>query len=493
MQRSSGILLHPTALPGPHGIGSLGSGAHRFIEFLVAAGQSVWQVLPLGPTGYGNSPYNALSAFAGNSLLIDLEPLVACGDLLSTELKNEISDDGPVTEQALRFKRSVLRKAGQRFFRQADATRRAAFDTFCRSQAAWLDDYALFMAIREQFEERTWATWPAELLRRDPRALALQCDQLADQIALHRYQQYVFFGQWLDLKSHANHLGIRILGDIPIFVAYDSADVWAHQELFQLDGQGHPLAVAGVPPDYFSATGQLWGNPLYNWDKLASTRFAWWVKRFHRDFLCADLVRLDHFRGFQACWAVPAGETTAVNGHWEATPGAQLFTRLQEEFHELPIIAEDLGFITPEVERLRRDFGFPGMKILQFAFDSGPDNPYLPHNYETECVVYTGTHDNNTTLGWWRNLTAGQRRSVNAYLGKKRPQMPWDLIELAEASAAQLCILPCQDILELGEDARFNRPGEPSGNWRWRLKSHQLTAELANRLKILCQSSKRLT
>lgn len=492
MQRSSGILLHPTALPGPYGIGSLGSHAYRFTEFLLAAGQRIWQILPLGPTGYGNSPYNALSAFAGNPLLIDLDFLIASGDLLPAELNNEIPAEGPVTDEAIRFKHAVLGKAARRFFRQADSGRRDAFTAFCRTHAEWLDDYALFMAIREQFEDQSWASWPDELRCRDPEALPFWRDRLTEEMAQHRYLQYVFFDQWLGLKTHANELGISILGDIPIFVAYDSADVWAHQELFQLDDQGRPVALAGVPPDYFSETGQLWGNPLYNWQKLIQTRFDWWIKRFHRDFLCADLVRLDHFRGFQACWSVPVGETTAVNGHWEETPGAQLFTRLQQEFHELPIIAEDLGVITPAVERLRRDFNFPGMKILQFAFDSGPDNPYLPHNYEPECVVYTGTHDNNTTLGWWRNLPSKQRHAVADYLGKKTPDIPWDLIELAEASVAQFCILPCQDILALGEEARFNRPGSSSGNWNWRLRSNQLTVSLETRLRQLCQLNARV-
>ena len=492
MQRSSGILLHPTALPGPHGIGALGSEAHLFINFLVAAGQKVWQILPLGPTGFGNSPYNALSAFAGNPLLIDLDQLVNLGDLLPAEINGAIFAEGPVTAQAIRWKRVLLEQAGRRFFSQATPARKSDFAAFCQTNAAWLDDYVLFMALRDHFKEQSWASWPEEIRRRDPLAMSRWRDQLTAEMGLHRYQQYIFYEQWLDLKSHANSLGISILGDIPIFVAYDSADVWAHQQLFQLNDEGRPLAVAGVPPDYFSATGQLWGNPLYNWQRLKDSGFQWWIERFHRDFLYADMVRLDHFRGFQACWSVAANETTAINGHWEQTPGRQLFIRLREEFGLLPIIAEDLGIITPEVERLRRDFGFPGMKVLQFAFDSGPDNPYLPDHYEMECGVYTGTHDNNTTLGWCQNLTAEQRRPVAEDLGKSAPDMPWDLIELAEASAAEVCILPCQDILELGEEARFNRPGDPHGNWRWRLRRQQLTAALEHRLRDLCQSENRV-
>jgi 4-alpha-glucanotransferase len=492
MQRSSGILLHPTALPGRHGVGSLGSEARRFLDFLSSAGQRVWQVLPLGPTGYGNSPYNALSAFAGNPLLIDLDNLVLLGDLLAEEVNDQTFEEGLVTEVALRFKSAILKKAAGRFLQQAGPIRRAAFDLFSRTHAAWLEDYVLFMALREHFAGESWSAWPDELRRREPSSLNSWRDRLAPDLMLHRYQQYIFFEQWLALKSAANQLGISILGDVPIFVAYDSADVWAHQELFQLDAMGHPLAVAGVPPDYFSETGQLWGNPLYDWRQLKRTGFRWWVDRFHRELLCADLVRLDHFRGFQACWSVPAGEETAINGHWEEVPGDQLFVRLQEEFPVLPIIAEDLGVITPEVERLRQDFNFPGMKVLQFAFDSGPDNPYLPHNYEADCVVYTGTHDNNTTLGWWRGLSAGQRRSVAEYLVRKNPDMPWDLISLAETSAAGLCILPCQDILGLDEKSRFNTPGKPWDNWTWRLCSDQLTPALEKRLRDLCRASGRV-
>lgn len=492
MQRSSGILLHPTALPGPYGIGSMGAEARDFADFLALSGQSLWQILPLGPTGVGNSPYNALSAFAGNPLLIDLDQLVSLGDLLPEELAAETFDNDSVNDRAIRFKWTALRKAGQRFFAQVDPERQAEYGTFCHSHSAWLDDYVLFMALRRHFKEKSWSDWPEPLRRRNAAALTEWKDRLAEEVALQSYQQFIFYEQWLALKAYVNRLGIRILGDIPIFVAYDSADVWAHQDLFRLDAAGQPIAVSGVPPDYFSVTGQLWGNPLYNWQQLESTGFSWWIERFRRDLLCADLVRIDHFRGFQACWAVPYGEKTAINGQWENVPGGRLFTRLQAEFQDLPVIAENLGYITPEVERLRHRFNFPGMKVLHFAFDSGPANPHLPANYEPDCVVYTGTHDNNTTLGWWRNLTSLQQRQVAAHLDKTAPDMPWDLIELAETSIARICILPCQDILVLGESARFNTPGKQWENWNWRMRRDQLTTTLAQQLYELCRLSDRI-
>jgi len=492
MQRSSGILLHPTALPGPYGIGSLGIDAIRFVHFLAEAGQQVWQILPLGPTGYGHSPYNALSAFAGNPLLIDVEQLVRVGDLSAGDLHGCRFAEGRVDDQALARRSLILVQAGRRFLQNASSPRQHEFRTFCQEHAAWLEDYALFMAIRDHFNQASWSSWPEELRCRQPEALAKWRDQLAAEMDLQRYQQFIFFQQWLELKEYANSSGIRILGDIPIFVAYDSADVWSRQELFQLDEAGRPLAVAGVPPDYFSETGQRWGNPLYDWPTLEEQDFAWWLDRFRHNLLCTDLVRIDHFRGFEACWSIPAGAETAVKGHWETVPGARFFTRLQQEFPDLPVIAEDLGDITPEVEKLRRDFGFPGMKILQFAFDSGPDNPYLPKNYEPDFVVYTGTHDNNTTLGWWQSLTRAERRPVMAALGKTRPDIPWDLIEMAEMSLADLCILPCQDILSLGAEARFNTPGTVDGNWTWRLATGDLTSTLAQRLRHLCEQTDRV-
>jgi 4-alpha-glucanotransferase len=489
LPRCSGVLLHPTALPGPHGIGSVGAEARAFVDFLATAGQHIWQMLPLGPTGLGDSPYNALSTFAGNPLLIDLPTLVAWGDLEPADLEEEPPSAGPVDFPAVhRFKEPRLARAAANFLARADRQRREELARFCAEQSGWLDDHALFMALRSHFHGTSWQQWPAPLRHRDPATLATWRGRLSEAITVEQYRQYCFFTQWAALKDYANRQGVRLFGDLPIFVALDSADVWARQHLFRLDPGGHPTVVAGVPPDYFSDTGQLWGNPLYLWQAHLADGFAWWRRRLQTELQRTDLVRIDHFRGLEACWAIPAHATTAVDGQWEKSPGAELCQAFQSVAPELPIVAEDLGVITPEVEALRRRFGFPGMKILQFAFDSGPDNPYLPHNYdEGNCVVYTGTHDNATTRGWWESLTATQRARVATYLGKHPPEIPWDLIRLGMASTAGLCIIPCQDLLGLGDEARFNRPGKAAGNWRWRLEPGQLTPELAGRLRDLAQ------
>ncbi len=493
MQRSSGILLHPTALPGPFRIGDFGGEAFLFIDFLARAGQSVWQILPLGPTGYGHSPYNALSAFAGNPALIDLRQLVDCGDLDNKRLNAAITESATSNfDQTHALKNTLLLEAGRHFFAKPAAARHHDFDTFCREQTDWLEDFSLFMALRNTFAEQAWCEWPEELRTRQPQALKEWQDRLEESCQLYNYQQFIFAEQWHKLKAYANRSGILIFGDIPIFVAYDSADVWANQRLFQLDDQGQATAIAGVPPDYFSATGQRWGNPLYRWDQLAEEDFHWWLRRFESQLKNSDMVRIDHFRGFQACWSIPPSEETAINGQWEVVPGRKLFEKLREQRAALPIIAEDLGIITPEVEQLRDDFGFPGMKILQFAFDSGPDNPYLPENHTANSVVYTGTHDNDTTLGWWRSLTKAQRNRIRDYLGTHRPTMPWELIRLAMASAANLCIIPCQDILSLGKEARFNTPGYAAGNWNWQMTPEGLTDELTNRLRKLTEEYHRL-
>lgn len=488
MQRTSGILLHPTALAGPFKSGDLGKEARLFIDFLVKAGQSVWQILPLGPTGYGHSPYNALSAFAGNPSLIDLQQLADTGELEHSRLED--ADKSSLTmdfNQGQSAKHKLLKEAGERFFMAAEGPRSTAFKAFCTEQADWLDDFSLFMALREQFSGQAWFDWPEKLRSRDRQVLAEHREKLSRSCLLHKYQQFVFAEQWQALKDYANDKGIMIFGDIPIFVAYDSSDVWANQRLFQLDDKGRAQAVAGVPPDYFSSTGQRWGNPLYRWDRLAEEDFHWWQRRFEHQLKSSDLVRIDHFRGFQACWSIPAEETTAVNGHWEEVPGRELFTKLFIQGTDLPIIAEDLGVITPEVEKLRDDFGFPGMKILQFAFDSGPDNPYLPENHIANSVVYTGTHDNNTTLGWWQELSREQKDQVRDYLKKHKPKMPHELIRLAMASIAKLCIIPCQDILGLGSEARFNTPGRATGNWEWQMKPGALTGAMAAELLSLTQ------
>jgi 4-alpha-glucanotransferase len=487
MQRASGILLHPTSLHTPYGIGDLGESAYRLVDFLNSAGQRVWQILPTGPTGYGDSPYNTLSAFAGNPLLIDLEALVTLGDLSSDDLKQAEMSPGPVDFHMTRInKMRALEKAGRSFLKHATATRRQDFECFCAAHDSWLTDFSLFMALRDHFSARSWADWPTDLRERDRDTLHVWQGRLEEPCQLHRYQQFIFYQQWHALKSYANQQGILLFGDIPIFVAYDSAEVWARPHLFQLDTHGRPTVVAGVPPDYFSATGQRWGNPLYRWDRHQEDDFDWWMNRMRWNLEAADLVRIDHFRGFSACWTIPASEKTAINGHWAPAPGHQLFQRLRRDHPNPPIIAEDLGIITPDVEQLRQEFGFPGMKILQFAFDSGPENPYLPQNYTSDCVVYTGTHDNNTTLGWWRSITKEHRSEVRQQLGKSRLDMPWDLIQMAAESCADLCIIPCQDILGLGPSGRLNRPGYATGNWTWRLQEGQLDKDLAGRLMRLC-------
>lgn len=491
-QRSSGILLHPTALPGPHGIGSLGREAYKFVDFLAAAGQAIWQILPLGPTGYGDSPYSAFSAFAGNPLLICLQKLEETGDLEPEDF-DETSFPGDRIDfpSVRKFKEPLLFKAAGRFRQTADPDRQQAFVTFCADQAEWLDDYTLFKALRQQHFEQPWNLWPEDIRQRRPETLTFWRQELAETIFCLRYCQFIFYEQWMALKRYANGKGIRILGDLPIFVALDSADVWSDPEDFHLDEERRPTLVAGVPPDYFSKTGQRWGNPLYRWDRLRDRDFAWWRKRLGWALTQTDLLRIDHFRGFDACWAIPAEEKTAVNGSWMSVPGEELFRALISEMGDLPLIAEDLGVITPEVEALRDQFNLPGMKVLQFAFDSGPDNPYLPHNLQRNCVIYTGTHDNDTTLGWWESLTEDQQKSVKAYLGQDHPQIPWALIHLAMISVADLCITPLQDVLELGCEARMNRPGNPEENWSWRFSPGSLTDGLAQRLEELTRISGR--
>jgi len=481
--RASGILLHPTSLPGPHGLGALGAEADAFVDFLAGAGQSVWQILPLGPTGYGDSPYSAFSAFAGNPLLICLERLVEAGDLDAVDIAGVALPEGTAHfGYAHGFKGRLLQKAASRFRETAAANRQSAFEDFCARQAYWLNDYAIFRALRQHFGEHPWNRWPAEIRRRDEAALRHWGETLAKPIFEEKYAQFVFFEQWFALKEYANSRGIRILGDIPIFVAFDSADVWANPHLFHLNAEGSPTRVAGVPPDYFSKTGQRWGNPLYRWERMAADDFSWWLARFRWNLAQADLVRIDHFRGFESCWVIPAEEKTAVNGRWEPVPGAALFQALADALGEVPIIAEDLGVITPEVDALRERFAFPGMKVLQFAFGSGPDNPYLPHNLHRNCVVYSGTHDNDTTAGWWQSLDRDDREAVRAYLGSDAREMPWPLIRLAMASVADLCIFPLQDILSLGSAARMNTPGRPDGNWTWRFSPGALQPALQERL-----------
>ncbi len=487
--RVSGILLHPTSFPGRFGIGDLGDEAYRFVDWLVLAGQQLWQTLALGPTGYADSPYASFSAFAGNHLLISPDRLLQDGDLSSEDLvevppfPNDHVDFGWV----IPYKTDLLRKAAERFFSRASSERRARFDQFCRENRRWLDDFALFMAVKAEHSMITWTQWETGIALREPQAVARWREKLADQIRFHKYLQFQFFHQWQALRRYANERNVKILGDIPIFVAHDSADVWAHPELFYLDENGESTLIAGVPPDYFSATGQRWGNPLYRWDLMEELGYSWWVDRVRHTFELVDVLRIDHFRGFEAYWEIPASEPTAVVGRWVKGPGEKLFHALQNALGELPIIAEDLGVVTSEVVALREKFNFPGMKVLQFAFDSDASNPYLPFNLDHDCVVYPGTHDNDTTRGWFESQSGKMRQKVRLYLGTDGHDISWDFIRLALSSVADIAVVSLQDFLSLGSEARMNLPGEPSGNWQWRFMPGVLTDELAQRMKSLTE------
>jgi len=491
-QRSSGVLLHLTSLPGPFGIGTLGKSAFEFIDFLGAAGQSHWQILPYGPVSgiFDNSPYMSLSAFAGNPLLIDPAQLMGAGLLRreQVEIPPDFSEYLVDFPAVLAFKEKILELAFLEFRLGGDS---AAFAAFCQAMP-WLEDYALFMALREEFEAAPWFSWPTGLARRRPAALAQWRKTLAERILFHKFVQFCFFAQWQILWDYAHCHGVRIIGDIPIYVALDSADVWAHQECFVLDPEtGQPTHVAGVPPDYFSETGQRWGNPLFKWHsadgEMNQPLLEWWGQRFRHICRTVDVVRIDHFRGFEAYWQSPAEEETAVNGKWVKAPGVAFFAEMKKHLGELPIIAEDLGVITPEVELLRDTFGFPGMKVLQFAFDSDEHNAYLPHNYTTvNCVVYTGTHDNDTTLGWYFSDTVMQASKTKALrYAHSQPGSPvhGDFIRLAYGSVANLVIVPLQDVLGFGSDCRMNIPGTSQGNWRWRCAARFLNAETARALR----------
>jgi len=490
--RSSGILLHPTSFPSRFGIGDLGLEAYRFIDFLAESYQQYWQVLPLGPTGYGNSPYASYSAMAGNPLLISPEQLREQGILAEDDFANlpAFPVEKVDFEQVVQTKIPLLKKACENFKTKASPLQQKEFAGFCESKAYWLDDYALFMALKDTHEGASWYTWKPELAKLQPEALDQWRQQLKDEIFYYKYIQFEFFRQWSELKQYANMRGIQIIGDIPIYVAHDSADVWAHPEIFCLDEQtGEAAIMAGVPPDYFSETGQLWGNPVYNWEKLQQLDFKWWVQRFQAMLDYIDIIRIDHFRGFQAYWAVSKGETTAMKGEWIEAPGEALFKVLNDKLGKLPVLAEDLGVITPEVEALRDKFEFPGMKILQFAFGSDPGNPFLPFNYPRNCVVYTGTHDNDTTVGWFNKLSDYEKDAVLSYLGCTSSEgIHWDLIRLALSSVANQAITPLQDMLGLDTEARMNYPSTPEGNWEWRYQSDALTPELHTRLKTLTKT-----
>lgn len=501
--RASGILLHPTSLPGRFGIGDLGRDAYDFIDFLEETGQSLWQVLPLGPTGYGDSPYQSFSAFAGNPLLVSLELLVEDGLLDASDLDNapefpaDRVDYGPV----IKFKQARLWKAYDSFKAAGESLAEIAgeFATFGRLSGVWLDDYATYRSIKDAHGGSEWTKWEPHLRNREPAAMWFWGENHRREIEGQKFFQYLFFKQWLRLALYANDHGVKIIGDVPIFVAHDSADVWAHPELFYLDAEGRPEFVAGVPPDYFSETGQLWGNPLYRWEVMSANGYQWWIERLRATFQQVDLVRLDHFRGFEKYWSVPGAEETAINGHWEQGPGAALFEAINRALGKLPIIAEDLGYITPEVEELRDRFGFPGMRILQFAFGTDPQaDEFKPYNFTPNTVVYTGTHDNDTTLGWFTSAGAGastrsegevdeERDLVLKYLGTDGSEIHWDFIRLALSSVANTAIIPLQDVLGCGSEARMNTPARESGNWGWRYLPESLTPEIRARLAELTE------
>ncbi len=488
--------MHPTSLPGPFGIGDLGQEAYRFADFLHSSQQQIWQVLPLGPTGYGDSPYQVFSAFAGNPLLINLEQLARDG-WLSPDDWTRLPAFSPTAVDygaVIKFKLPLLRLAFERFQARSSSQAKDAFESFCNRHDGWLDDYALFMAVKEAHAGIAWNQWDTAIALRRSEALMGWRQKLKGEIACQKFWQFLFFEQWLALKQYCHEHKIKIMGDIPIFVAHDSADVWARPELFQLDAQGNPTVVAGVPPDYFSTTGQLWGNPLCRWDLMAESGYRWWVERFRSVLELVDMIRIDHFRGFEAYWEVPAHETTAIRGRWVKGPGAELFEAVRRDLGDLPIVAENLGLITPEVEALRLKLGFPGMAVLQFAFGSGTsESEFLPHNYQRNLLVYTGTHDNDTIIGWWTSIGAGdstrdaeevrrEREFALRYLNSNGEEIHWAFIRAVLSSVANLAVIPLQDVFGLGSEARMNLPARPSGNWQWRFAAEMLSDTVRERL-----------
>ncbi|HUR97393.1 MAG TPA: 4-alpha-glucanotransferase [Pyrinomonadaceae bacterium] len=497
--RASGILLHPTSLPGEFGIGDLGPQAFKFVDFLAEAKQAYWQILPLGPTGWGDSPYASFSAFAGNTLLISPEKLIEAGLLDSDfpQLRTTASSDrvehakragesekvdyGAVYES----KNLMLRSA----FEEWRETDRNGFESFTSEHGGWLEDYALYRAIKASQNQKPWFEWDDALKLRDENALDGARRNLSEEILAEKFYQFLFFKQWSEVKEYANTKGVKIVGDVPIFVALDSADVWRHREQFKLNPDGSPKVVSGVPPDYFSKTGQLWGNPIYDWEAMRAGGFWWWIERVRSTLKAVDILRIDHFRGFAGAWEIPGGNPTAEHGEWVDAPGKELFTTLQNTFGELPFWVEDLGFVTPDVEALRDEFEFPGMRILQFAFGGDARNEALPHNYTRNCIVYTGTHDNDTVLGWWDSQAADSdaRKFCEKYLGRCDGEMNWEMIRAAWASVADTAVAPLQDILGRGNEARMNFPSSTSGNWQWRFRERDLTEEVAAKLKELTE------
>ena len=484
-ERSSGILLHPTSLPGPDGIGDLGPEAFHWIDFLDQCGCRLWQILPLGPTGYGDSPYQCFSAFAGNPFLISPLLLLDQHLLKPSDIEDRPAfpdqkvDFGPV----INWKITLLDRAFNHFCKDKLPAINKAYETFITTESGWLQDFALFMAIKEAQGGVSWEHWPEELRKREPATLKKFASHHKQEIEKQKFRQFLFFQQWQQVRDYAHEKNIQIIGDIPIFVAFDSADAWAHPELFHLDENCLPTCVAGVPPDYFSPTGQLWGNPLYRWEVHKSLGYAWWIDRIRSVLKSVDIIRLDHFRGFAGYWEIPAGSPTAEIGKWKKGPGKAIFKAIEAEFHSLPILAEDLGEITPDVVELRDSLGLPGMKIMQFAFSTDADDPFLPHNYSKNCVVYTGTHDNDTTLGWYRSAPEIERDFCRRYLARSGDDISWDLIRAAWSSTAMFAVAPLQDFLCLGTESRMNYPGKPAGNWGWRFLSGDLTDWLASRIK----------
>ena len=481
--RKSGILLPISSIPSKYGIGTFSKEAYQFVDFLEEAGQKLWQILPLGPTGYGDSPYQSFSTFAGNPYYIDLEALIGKGYLTWEEC--DACDFGGSEayvdyEKVYNERFALLRKAYDRSNIGSDST----FVAFKEENAFWLDDYALYMAVKNSFDSKGWNEWDTDIKLRREAAVNEYKEKYAADIEFYQFQQYLFVTQWLALKEYANKKGIEIIGDIPIYVAFDSADTWTNPELFQLDDQCTPIAVAGCPPDAFSATGQLWGNPLYRWDYHKETGYAWWLKRIEYCYKLYDVVRIDHFRGFDEYYSIPYGDKTAEFGHWEAGPGYDLFKVMKEKLGDKAVIAEDLGFLTPTVEELIQKTGYPGMKILQFAFDPREESDYLPHNYVKNSVVYTGTHDNDTTVGWYAELDPEAKEFAKKYLKiTDETDVEWEFIRGALASVSETAIIPMQDYLGLGAEARINVPSTLGTNWKWRLVNGQCSSELAARIK----------
>ena len=490
--RRSGILCHPTSMPGRFGIGGLGRGAFGFVDFLVEAGQTLWQILPLGPTGYGDSPYQSFSAFAGNPLLIDLDQLLEQGLLRHSDLEDMPAFDPQRVDYGatITWRDQILRGSFSRL-EGADKDLRDRLHGFHQANGHWLTDYSLFMALKRRFDGAVWTNWGADIARYEAGAIDKWRDELSDEIAYQCYLQGLFDLQWRRLRTYANDSSVHIIGDVPIFVGHDSVDVWSNQDLFQLDEGGHPRVVAGVPPDYFSPTGQLWGTPHYRWERMRDDGYRWWFGRLRSVFDRVDIARLDHFRGFSGYWEVPAGEATAVGGRWVRGPGKPFFEAIAAEFGELPIIAEDLGLISADVDELRRDLGLPGMRVLQFAFDADACSPHLPHNYDTDCVAYSGTHDNDTTMGWYAVSDSDTQDRLRVYAGTDGSAPNWTLIRLAMSSVADTAIFPLQDLLGLGSEARLNTPGRASGNWTWRYAPDMLKPELAAALRQLSEATGR--